>query len=104
MPDHLSIPFRYDPTGSAAVLGQDTVAEIAQCVRVLLSTPTGTRIEEYGYGIPDPTFSTEAAAVADITAAVGRWEPRAAGIHLTVKVNEDGAAQIVAQIPDERQP
>lgn len=103
MPDHLVIPFHYDPTGSAAVLEQDTVAEVAQCVRVLLSTPTGTRVEEYDYGIGDPTFSTEANAVADITAAVARWEPRAAGVRLSVTVQDDGSAQIVARIPDERQ-
>ena len=101
MPDHFAIPFRYDATGSAVVVQQDTVAEIAQCVKVLVSTPVGTRIEQFDYGIPDPTFSTEQHAVADITAAVNRWEPRAAGTHLSVTVHPDGSAQIIAQIPSE---
>jgi phage baseplate assembly protein W len=104
MPEHFAIPFRYDPTGSAATVPQDSVAEISQCVQVLLSTPTGTRIEQMDYGIPDPTFSSESRAVADITQALAKWETRANGTRLTVTVNPDGSAQIIAKIPDEVRP
>lgn len=101
MPDHFSIPFEYDLTGSAAVLQQDTIEEVSQCVRVLLSTPTGTRVEQFDYGIPDPTFTDEAHMVAQITSAVGRWEPRAAGIEVAVTNQADGTTAITARIPEE---
>jgi phage baseplate assembly protein W len=101
MVNHLAIPFQYDATGSASVVEQDTIGEVAQCVRVLLSTPTGTRIEQFDYGIPDPTFTSEAAIVAQISAAVARFEPRAIGLQLTVATNGDGSTAIVAKIPEE---
>jgi phage baseplate assembly protein W len=102
VPDHFAIPFTYDATGSASVLQQDTLEEVSQCVRVLLSTPTGTRVEQFDYGIPDPTFTDDAQMVAQITAAVGRWEPRAAGIQVAVTTQPDGTASITAKIPQER--
>lgn len=102
MPDHFAIPFDWDATGSAAVLPQDSIEEISQSVRVLLSTPTGTRIEQFDYGIPDPTFSDDSAMVSAITAAVARWEPRAAGIQVAVSTHPDGTTGITARIPEER--
>lgn len=100
MVNHLVIPFQYDATGSAAVMEQDTINDVAQCLRVLLSTPTGTRIEQFDYGIPDPTFTSEANIVAQISAAVARWEPRAIGVQLAVSPNTDGSISINAKIPE----
>lgn len=100
MPEHLAVPFRYDATGSAVTIAQDSIDDVAQCVRVLLSTPTGTRVEQFDYGIPDPTFTDDAALVAQITGAVARWEPRAAGLQVQVAVGADGAAVITAKIPE----
>lgn len=100
MANHLVIPFQYDASGSAAVVEQDTVGEVAQCVRVLLSTPLGTRIEQFDYGIPDPTFTSEANIVSQISTAVARWEPRAIGLQLAVATNFDGSTSINAKIPE----
>lgn len=98
-PPHLLVPFQLDATGSAAVLDQGSVREIAQCVRVLLSTTTGTRIEQFDYGLPDLTFTDEAGAHAAINSAIRTWEPRAIGAAVTVQINQDGSATVLAQLP-----
>lgn len=96
-PQHLAVPYMIDATGSAATVDQDTAAEVAQCVRVLLSTPTGTRVEQMDYGIPDPTFGTITPPL--VVSAIGRWEPRAAGARVTVAIGDDGSASITADVP-----
>jgi phage baseplate assembly protein W len=100
---HFLIPFQYGATGSAATLEQDTAAEVAQSVRVLLSTPTGTRVEQWDYGIPDVTFRDPRADAATISAAISRWEPRAIGTAVQIDVAADGSATVNAQIPARRQ-
>lgn len=97
---HLLIPFALDSTGSAATVDQDTTAEVSQCVQVLLSTPTGTRIVEPAYGIPDPTFKDSNQTVAAIVAAVARYEPRAAGLTVNVSPNPSGTVSITARLPE----
>jgi len=99
--NHFVIPFQYDATGAAAVVEQDTIGELSQCVRVLLSTPLGTRIEQFDYGIPDVTFTSESRVIAQIQAALARWEPRAIGTQLTVTPGSDGSTSIIAKIPEE---
>jgi phage baseplate assembly protein W len=86
MAPHFALPFRVNTSGSAAVLDQDSEEEIAQCVRVLMSTTVGERIELPDYGIPSPVFSTMSTHDdADMAAAVGKWEPRATAlVHSTV--------------------
>jgi phage baseplate assembly protein W len=72
---HLAIPFGLDDDGAALVVEQDTVIEVAQCVRVLLGTVAGSRRVVPDYGIPDPTFGGIESDV--IEQAVADWEPRA---------------------------
>lgn len=72
---HLAIPFGLDTAGAALVVEQDTVDEVAQCVRVLLGTTQGTRQVVPDYGIPDPTFTGIQTDV--VEQAVADWEPRA---------------------------
>jgi phage baseplate assembly protein W len=86
MVPHFAIPFRVDAGGSVAVVDQDSEEEIAQCVRVLMSTTVGQRVELPDYGIPNPVFSTMSTNDdADMAAAVGKWEPRATAlVHSTV--------------------
>jgi phage baseplate assembly protein W len=98
-PPHLLVPFQLDATGAAATVDQGSLREIAQCVRVLLSTPVGSRIEQFDYGMPDLTFSDERGAKLAISLALRNWEPRAVGAQLAVQVNTDGTATVVAQLP-----
>lgn len=81
MPDpvavpHFSFPFRLGSNGSFAVVEQDSPDEVGDCVQVLLSTPTGSRVELPEYGIDDPTF-TQSVDVPGILSAIDDWEPRA---------------------------
>ena len=78
---HLTFPFRVDTSGSVDVLDQDSDEEIAQCVRVLLSTTMGERIELPDFGVASPVFTTMSSHDdADMAAAVGKWEPRATAL------------------------
>lgn len=76
MPTHLAVPFRLDPRGQAATLKQDSPAEVAQSVRILLDTRPGERLMVPDYGVDDLTFvdAIDDGWVAD---AVQTWEPRA---------------------------
>lgn len=74
---HLAIPFRIERNGSAAVIEQDTVDDVAQCVEVLLSTVEGERIELPSYGVPDYLFKVNFNIPA-IMGQIEQWEPRAA--------------------------
>lgn len=73
---HLALPFRIHANGSANVLEQDTRDEVAQSVRVLVSTREGERIEVPAYGIPDLVFDVQSPEHI-IDGAVEEWEPRA---------------------------
>jgi phage baseplate assembly protein W len=56
---------------------QDTQAEIADCVKVLMLTEIGSRMVLPAYGIP-PLFQGQVPVVtAEVLAAIQRWEPRA---------------------------
>jgi phage baseplate assembly protein W len=74
---HFAFPFSVDRDGAAHVLEQDTLDEVAQCVQVLLATPTGTRMEQPDYGVVDPVFQVEIDK-GEVLRAVEEWEPRAA--------------------------
>ena len=74
---HLASPFRV-VNGAVAVLEQDSIDEIAQCVEVLVSTLVGQRIEVPTYGIPNPVFGQEDGRTSPaIAAAIKKWESRA---------------------------
>ena len=72
---HLRIPFGLDALGAAAVVEQDSLVEITQCVTQLLGTVIGSRDVVPTYGIGDPTFAGPNQA--EITDAVATWESRA---------------------------
>lgn len=73
---HLSFPFRFGGDGSAAVVEQDTHAEIEQNVKVLVLTVVGERIEVPSFGFPDPAFQTRIDTQA-ISSAAREWDERA---------------------------
>jgi hypothetical protein len=78
---HLLVPFAIGDTGSAATVEQGTVAEITQCVAMLLGTRPGTRLMVPGFGLPDPTFAGVNPTA--VRALAAKYEPRA-----TVSVTE----------------
>ena len=55
---HFAFPLTLTPAGDFAVVEQDELPEVRQCVIVLLGTPRGGRALAPDVGIPDPTFTT----------------------------------------------
>lgn len=76
MPDHFALPFRL-VGGRAALIEQDTDAEIRQCARVVLMCPQGARLELPAFGLPDPAFALRGPDLAPIERTLDTWEPRA---------------------------
>lgn len=75
MADHLAWPVVLDGDHLATV-DQDSDADVEQCIHVLLATRRGERVELPGFGVTEPTFSTNV-DVGEIANAVAEWEPRA---------------------------
>lgn len=75
MPAHLAWPLRLDGSNSFAVLEQDSPAELAQSVQIVLLSTPGERPDEPDFGLDEPAFSHVDAGA--IIAAITRWEPRA---------------------------
>jgi phage baseplate assembly protein W len=71
-------PFRLNSTGSSMVFEeQDSDAEIAQCVRFVLSTEPGTLVGSPKLGLRDPSFKENGITLAELQTVLGKWEPRA---------------------------
>ena len=70
---HFAYPFRF-ATPQAAVVEQDSLDEIADCVLAVLLCPQGFRVELPSFGIEDPTFTTQPV---DVSGQAQIWEPRA---------------------------
>lgn len=83
-------PMRLDGRGEPRTLDQDSAEEIAQSVRVLLSTRPGDRPMRSAYGLDDPTFQPSDLAASGLQRVASRWEPRA-----DVDVVRDVAADVV---------
>lgn len=77
---HLAFPFRLDYHGSPEVVDQDSLEDVSQCVRVLVSTVRGERLELPEYGLPDPVFAPDGMVADGVARAVERWEPRVANL------------------------
>lgn len=76
---HFSLPFRWvGPT--AAVVEQDSLDEIADCVYAILVCPRGFRVESPLFGLADQTFATPAPDTGAMRNAIETWEPRAAAV------------------------
>jgi len=73
----LSMPLRMHGT-SLATIEQDTQQDVAQGVYAVAATELGSREERRrDYGVTSPLFRQGGADLAEIQAAVDRWEPRA---------------------------
>lgn len=95
MPLRLSLPLQVAADGALAAVEQDSPAEVAQSVALLLSTRPGERRSVPDYGSDDPMFSGLTAD--DVNAAVELWEDRADGT--TVEVVASGIEQYARVYP-----
>lgn len=87
---HLALPVALAPDGRLVALPQDSPAEVAQSVALLLATRPGERRSVPDYGLPDPVFG--GVDVDEIVSTVAEWEDRADPVTV-----EQLAEQIVAQ-------
>lgn len=70
-------PFTFT-NGVANVAEQDTIDDVASCVRNVVSCVQGFRDDLPDFGIPDPLFQAAPFNPQAMQEAIGRWEPRAA--------------------------
>jgi hypothetical protein len=70
------LPFRIGQQG-AAVVEQDTLDDVANCVVVVLSCPRGWREEAPNFGVPDFAFKRQPIGTEQINSLVSSQEPRA---------------------------
>lgn len=86
---HFAKPFRLGTDGAFAVVEQDSLDDVMQCIEVLVSTEIGSREELPGYGITDPTFTTSV-DLSEIAQAIDDWEDRASvDINQAVDTRDD---------------
>lgn len=84
--------FPYTIEGSAAaVVEQNSLAEIQSCVAVVASCQIGECPELPTFGIPDITFSPAPPSPAAIVAAIQLWEPRADEQTIVTQLDLTGA-------------
>lgn len=102
MPQHWALPIAVTGSGRLAAVEQDSTADIAQSVALLIDTRPGERRAEPEYGVPDPVFG--GVDVTDLSEAIVEWEDRAdlayaeriaAGVVEQLQVHGDRAADTV---------
>lgn len=74
---HVSLPFRFNPDGTVPLVEQDSDEEIWDCVRTLVRTPYGHRLEDPDFGIEPLEFQEQPVDTSQIEEAVLDCEPRA---------------------------
>lgn len=79
---HIAIPIAIRDAAYVSTQ-QDTNAEVAGCVAVILQFPLGYREEAPEFGITDPTFSDRPIDTTEIESQVEAYEPRA-----TIEISE----------------
>ncbi|MCB0954657.1 MAG: hypothetical protein KDB12_00710 [Ilumatobacter sp.] len=85
---HIRWPFGLSPAAGLAVVDQDTIQDVQQCVHVLLHTPRGSRPLAPHIGTDDNTFRADYPAGA-VAREVSEWEPRAV-VGITPTTSTDG--------------
>jgi len=89
---HLELPMRV-VGGQYAQREQDTDAEVADAIRVLVSFMRGDRIEDPEFGVDDPSFQTQPIDTDDIYSAIHEYEPRAQ-VDITTHDQPDGSTTV----------
>jgi hypothetical protein len=83
MPRHFQWPLKVSATGQLATNEQDSDADVATSIAVILSYPRGGRIDNPGFGLPIEALRVGGPDLQEIRAAVLASEPRAdAEVHL----------------------
>jgi len=85
---HLSLPLRVAPNGRLSTVAQDSAADVAQSLGVLLATRPGERVAVPTYGTPDP--QADGPDYAATQAAAAYWEPRTAVFDVELDVTHTG--------------
>lgn len=88
---HLAFPLRQAADGGLAVVEQDTIDDVRQCVHVLLRTPIGARPLAPAVGVDDPTFSSGVDGD-ELAARLEDQEPRAT-VSVSASVVDDTGGQ-----------
>lgn len=99
---HLALPVTVAADGALMSLTQDSPAEVAQSVGLLLATRPGERRSVPGYGLPDPLFA--GVDLDEVAAVIEEWEDRAdpATVDLvTAGVGDDVRVYPSVPVPDE---
>lgn len=91
---HFDLPFRFT-SPQAAVVEQDSVEEIAECVLATLLCPLGYRVELPEFGVDDPTFSMPGVDLDAVREAVELWEPRA---ELLLSQRPDALDELISRV------
>jgi hypothetical protein len=73
---HISLPIQIT-AGAYATVQQDTTAEVADCVAVIVAFPIGYREDQPDFGITDPAFTVRPIDTTEIEEVIETYEPRA---------------------------
>lgn len=96
MAQHLAFPIRVTGRGVLATVEQDSEADIAQSVALLLDTRPSERRSVPDYGLPDPVFG--GLDVAEVVEVISTWEERAEELDIEqIAQGVIDSAQVYAQ-------
>ena len=73
---HFALPLRY-VNGKPLVNQQDSIQDVADCVRGISQTIIGEIPDLPEFGVLDNTFEQEPFSAANLVSMVATWEPRA---------------------------
>lgn len=94
-PPKIKMPFKIVGTG-IALIEQDSIDEIGQCVYVVLATPLGSRAVDPEFGLDDQAHVKNGARLEDLTDAIEASEPRVT--ELDFESEWDGVKQRVRTV------
>lgn len=77
-PQHFDFPFRFNKAGGhAAIVDQDSDADLIACAQAILATPIGFREELPDFGVEPLNFEEQPQVIAErVKGALDRWEDR----------------------------
>lgn len=94
-PRHLKWPLELGPKGSLVTVEQDTNADVANCINVILNYPQGSRLDLPKFGLPGQIGLPGGPNLNDIRQAVLAFEPRAdVNVHLTDSIIRAGISRV----------
>lgn len=76
---HFDLPFRFQrqgASGQVAMVEQDSMSDIANCVEMIAKTPLNWRDEAPGFGLPDLTFMKLPIRPETVEQSIAEQEPR----------------------------